>query len=1507
MGTDGSDNRYGSTEGHQSSGGVFTTIYVPATTDPTGHLFVSDFSGELQSLSLNLCLNDGAVIVDETITVQIHAIVNGLPDASNSLCSATEALSSLSLPFYSNADVNNTQKTFTFETPAQLSLGMKYAISVTGSGPVQPNVFCISTETSDPGTNSTFFSIFSYSPQWDVWGIYGYYKIFLFDLEFTAVTQTTDTHQVSLVLFDTSYNIPFDQPTGQIFTAEYTENIKAIGLRLIAPADTSIQDGDITVQIVGTTTDNLDRVIPDSDNVLCSATVPASSLALFSYGNGLSPDTAYISFYFDTEATLISGTQYAFIISSSGTVFPRFLVNTEVDSNYPIWKKDQTWEIHTSYLSFYDLFYVFSENGEVINATITYHSNNATSGIAPAPTSWESGSQGGYYVAYNTGYLERTGFNFVGWNTSASGAGTSYQEAQLVAPWFSQDIILYAHWVEITNATITYNSNDATSGTVPSPTSWESESPGGYYVAYNTGYLERTGFTFAGWNTSVDGTGTSYQEAQLVAPWFSQDITLYAKWSPIVQTTLTFNGNGSTLGDVPDPLTHNSGETLQYTYLTPFGVKGLGRVGYLFTGWNTQDDGLGIQYDDNALITTWFTQNTTLYAQWQSGYVTLIYDGNGETGGYPPAPENAISGEVGPKWLAGNTNFLVKTGATFLGWNMSTDGSGTTYTSVSPWFTQTTTIYALWLGNATVTFDGNGETSGSLPSQTESSGDSSGSYLRSIYWTYPDEFKKTGYIFAGWNTEAEGGGIAYSDDALIQPWFSQDITLYAQWIDETSQVVVSFDGHGSDQGLVPESQAHTAGSTDGWLLPSASINGLGKEGFFLSGWNTAADGSGSTYFNQQLVSPWFYQNTVLYAQWQPNVSNWTVTSLPVEPRAGLSSAVLGTKVIFAGGATGNAASGPFTSRVDMYDSFANTWTQLTSLDQPRYLMASAAVGSKVLFAGGVSFAGESDNVDIYVLTNPESPTHLSDTLPVSARHCMSSAVVGTLAIFAGGYNGSVDLADVVVYDSSTSNWSTITPLSIGRSFMASAVISTTSGTFVLFGGGYTNGGWDYSDVIDVYDFTNPSSPFLIPRTTPGIPTVLPGGARSHLASAVIGDLVIFAGGEISSSYTGSSAVDIFNMSTGAFLTEVPELSVPRSTLVSAVLGNSVIFAGGLVRSSQVVSSDTVDIYDFTDPQSPVLSSTVLPLGPRAYLTSAVVDTSFLMSNKLKDVPDQVALFAGGDAGGFAGPAVADIDILGVPSVETGNGVLISRDGSIWNTITTAPKFPWKAICWSPYLHLFCAVASTGQITTSPDGSTWTLCDFNSTFTDWQAICWSPELEKFCGLAYADDVLASITSMDGITWVENPITFEDVEPKHVFDLCWSPELRTFCAVGNRILLSTDGISWEVIRNIKLASVCWSSEEHIFCAVSSDKENLMTSNDGRIWIGRSDVPKSIKVIWSPELRAFGAGKDSDLITVIDGIVVAHKLPVDYGSWLSGTWSPELMCICIIGNQDAILTLY
>ena len=78
--------------------------------------------------------------------------------------------------------------------------------------------------------------------------------------------------------------------------------------------------------------------------------------------------------------------------------------------------------------------------------------------------------------------------------------------------------------------TVTYNANEATSGTAPTDASSPYLSGSTVTVLDNTGSLVKTGYNFSGWNTKDDGTGTDRAVGSTFT--ISANTTLYAKWVP---------------------------------------------------------------------------------------------------------------------------------------------------------------------------------------------------------------------------------------------------------------------------------------------------------------------------------------------------------------------------------------------------------------------------------------------------------------------------------------------------------------------------------------------------------------------------------------------------------------------------------------------------------------------------------------------------------------------------------------------------------------------------------------------------------------------------------------------------------------------------------------------------------------------------------------------------------------------------------------------------------------
>ena len=93
---------------------------------------------------------------------------------------------------------------------------------------------------------------------------------------------------------------------------------------------------------------------------------------------------------------------------------------------------------------------------------------------------------------------------------------------------------------------LTYDGNTNESGTVPTDIKAYLEGDT-VTILGNTGNLAKTGYSFSGWNTKPDGSGTSYQ-AGASFTMGSSNVTLYAKWNMSGLLATGYNGYGQ-LGD----------------------------------------------------------------------------------------------------------------------------------------------------------------------------------------------------------------------------------------------------------------------------------------------------------------------------------------------------------------------------------------------------------------------------------------------------------------------------------------------------------------------------------------------------------------------------------------------------------------------------------------------------------------------------------------------------------------------------------------------------------------------------------------------------------------------------------------------------------------------------------------------------------------------------------------------------------------------------------------------
>lgn len=384
---------------------------------------------------------------------------------------------------------------------------------------------------------------------------------------------------------------------------------------------------------------------------------------------------------------------------------------------------------------------------------------------------------------------------------------------------------------------------------------------------WDSSQISKTNRMFYGWSANTDANDRDVPVAdtmdrntlnanvrtEIVMP--ARAKTVYALWA--VNPTLSYNVNapqGSTAPGTPAsrtvPYNTAASDTSGWT------TGDTGKIpGYRFDGWYTAPNGGG-RYDFN----TPFTGNVTVYAHWIGNGYTVRFAGNGATGGN--TPDQAFQYNIGQNL---RRNGFVRDGYTFTGWkradNQQAYGDGQWVTNLTTQPDGIVTMVAQWSANeAHIRYNPNppaGKTAGGngTPNWDGHTGDTPA--IRGNGWTID------GYTFAGWTTNADGGGVKYAPGASWTA--SGTLTLYAQWT--PGEAGLTYDGNGATGGKTDPQN----GVTDQKV--NVRQNGFTRDGYTFVRWDTQADCRGKA------VNPgdkWTLQgSSTLYACWTGNMQPLT--------------------------------------------------------------------------------------------------------------------------------------------------------------------------------------------------------------------------------------------------------------------------------------------------------------------------------------------------------------------------------------------------------------------------------------------------------------------------------------------------------------------------------------------------------------------------------------------------------------------------------------------------------
>ena len=428
-------------------------------------------------------------------------------------------------------------------------------------------------------------------------------------------------------------------------------------------------------------------------------------------------------------------------VSDDGTIIPQSSGSTtiHVESLYDGYIKDVP--IHVTYVPHYTINF---DGNTGIGKMESIEVNTGSDFVLP-----ENKFEKEYYV-------------FDGWNTKADGTGISYTDLGKVETMKDKEVItLYAQWIGEERIV----SFDANGGTVE---------PENKIVHYGGTYGDlpipvRAGYGFIGWRVKQNGLYISVNCNKNLLGY-----TLIASWKEDGYTVI-YDANGGVIKSDYDKSI--SLELMSDSVATTYGRNNYTKKiidalyendGYIFKEWNTKADGTGTSYVPEQQIDGTTVDNSVLrlYAIWENEIGTIIYNSNNG------------DNQTKTQTFTFNTdiqldeNTFTKAGCVFKEWNTKADGTGTSYKDgqiINK--SENIILYAIWENKTgLITYNSN-DGNNQIKTQTFT--------FNTDIQLDKNTFTKTGCVFKEWNTKADGTGMSYKDEQIINK--SENITLFAIW------------------------------------------------------------------------------------------------------------------------------------------------------------------------------------------------------------------------------------------------------------------------------------------------------------------------------------------------------------------------------------------------------------------------------------------------------------------------------------------------------------------------------------------------------------------------------------------------------------------------------------------------------------------------------------------------------------------------------------------------------
>lgn len=368
------------------------------------------------------------------------------------------------------------------------------------------------------------------------------------------------------------------------------------------------------------------------------------------YGSGSSTTQTK---YYNTDLTLSSAlytrtgyTQIGWASDAAGTIYVYGLSGTYSNNSgttlYPYWEPNvYTLTINPNSGSMWngDSKTSSSFTTEFAYNTKTYMGNlTSSSTFYPDNTPTRTGYTFNTFSFSNgTGQKNTAGntFYFMGEHAGAAGGTSNTTTTWIFNGDYAGNVTATASWTGNTYY-VQYNANGGSGSMSKSTHTY------GTAKALTANAFTKTNYTFAGWNTAEDGSGTSYSNQQSVSTLTSTagaTVQLYAQWSQ-TSYTVVFNMNG---GSYTSGSFDNMVCTRGVDYTLPTGT--IVKENYTFKGWSTSSTATSATYANGATINNIGSAGSTvtLYAVWTAKTFTIKYNANNGGTSYKSISYDATS------------------------------------------------------------------------------------------------------------------------------------------------------------------------------------------------------------------------------------------------------------------------------------------------------------------------------------------------------------------------------------------------------------------------------------------------------------------------------------------------------------------------------------------------------------------------------------------------------------------------------------------------------------------------------------------------------------------------------------------------------------------------------------------------------------------------------------------------------------------------------------------------